>query len=75
MSILTQTPDLDTLAETVRIKKRSVAECKYLYMTGEKTYDDLKACGESLCAAMFAYSRAKFPSVKPRRISYMSVIR
>ena len=69
------TPDVETLAQQVQLKKRKVEEYKHGHLKGMVTYDELAGAGRELSEAMFAYSKAKFPAIKARRIPYQSIIR
>lgn len=69
------TPNTQSLAERVQLARRKVAEYKHGYMTGALAYDDLAQAGKELSAALFEYSKAKFPNAKARRLPYQAVIR
>jgi hypothetical protein len=71
----TNPPDIEVLAARVRLCKKTVADYKRGHALGHVSYDDLAAAGKELSAAMFEYSQAKFPNVKPRRIPYQAIIR
>lgn len=67
--------DIDLLAERVRLAKRKVQDYRRGHQLGHLTYDDLAGAGRELSEAMFHYSRAKFPDIKPRRLPYQALIR
>jgi hypothetical protein len=71
----THSPDLESLAARVRLCKKTVADYKRGHALGLLSYDDLAAAGKELSDALFEYSRAKFPNVKPRRLPYQAIIR
>ena len=73
--LLEQRASLEQLAATVRLKKRKVAEYKNAYLRGAVSYEELAQAGKELCDALFEYSKAKFPHIKPKRLPYQAVIR
>ena len=68
-------PSIETLAAQVKACKGQVENYKRGFLLGKLTYDDLAQSGKELSAALFAYSAAKFPDVKARKIAYQSLIR
>lgn len=67
--------DKDDLAVAVRLKRQKVQEYKIGYQQGNLSYDDLAEAGRELSAALYEYSKARFPSITVRRLPYQSLIR
>lgn len=67
--------DIEALAATVKTKREKVRDYRIGFHRGALTYDDLRDAGRELSDALFDYARARFPDVKPKRISYHQLIR
>lgn len=66
---------LDHLVADVRTAREALGEVRMGYAIGRRTYDDMAAAAKALSAAMYTYSAAKFPGIKPRRIPYQNLLR
>lgn len=66
---------INQLVTEVRSAREALGEARMGYAIGRRTYDDMAAAAKALSAAMFTYSAAKFPGIKPRRIPYQNLLR
>lgn len=67
--------EIEALGERLKIAKRDMERAKILYYNRQGTYDEMAAAAQHVSNLTYDYQRAKFPTMKVRRIPYQALLR